>query len=159
MINIKGNIVKKSVARVIIPFIQVFALYVIVHGDSGPGGGFQGGVILGASVILYAIIFGAEAGRRWVSQTMTDIFNCIGVLIYAGVGIVALFVGGKFLEYNILPIGHSAHVASHYGILFIEIGVGVTVASVMITIFFETAERDPKICDPELPDDKECEID
>ncbi len=88
---------------------------------------------------------------------MTDIFNSVGVLLYAGVGVFALFVGGKYLEYNVLPIGHSAHVASHYGIFFIEVGVGITVASVMVTIFFETAERDPEECSPELPDDKECD--
>jgi multicomponent Na+:H+ antiporter subunit B len=142
MIDKEGTLVKKSIARVIIPLIQLFALYVIVHGDSGPGGGFQGGVILGSSFILYSIIFGAKAGRAWVKQSVTDVFNSAGVLIYAAVGIVALLVGGKFLEYNVLPIGHDAHVASHYGIFFIEIGVGVTVAAVMVTIFFETAERD-----------------
>ncbi len=156
MIDTGGLIIKRSVARVIVPLIQIFALYVIVHGDSGPGGGFQGGVILGSSVILYSIIFGAEAGRKWVSATMTDIFNSVGVLLYAGVGVVAMLVGGKYLEYNVLPIGHSAHVASHYGIFLIEVGVGITVASVMVTIFFETAGRDPKECDPELPDDEEC---
>ncbi len=138
----KGTVVKRTVARVIIPFIQLFALYVIVHGDSGPGGGFQGGVILGSSVILYGIIFGATAGRKWVAQSLTDVFSSIGVILYAGVGIVALIVGGNFLEYNVLPIGQDAHVASHYGIFFIEVGVGITVAAVMITIFFETAKRD-----------------
>jgi len=136
-----GNVVKRSVGRVVIPLIQLFALYVIVHGDSGPGGGFQGGVILGASFILYAVIFGAEAGRRWVPQGVSDIFMSIGVLIYAGVGFVALAVGGRYLEYNVLPIGHDAHTASHYGIFFIELGVGITVAAVMITIFFDTAQR------------------
>ena len=120
MINIKGNIVKKSVARVVTPFIQLFALYVIVHGDSGPGGGFQGGVILGASVILYAIIFGAEAGRRWVSQTMTDIFNSIGVLIYAGVGVVALFVGGKFLVIEESELFRASGVEGFSGSFLIE---------------------------------------
>ena len=138
----EGVVVKRTVARVVIPFIQLFALYVIVHGDSGPGGGFQGGVILGSSVILYAIIFGAKAGRLWVSQQLTDVFSSIGVLLYAGVGLVALIVGGKYLEYNVLPIGHDAHVASHYGIFLIELGVGITVAAVMVTIFFETAGRD-----------------
>ena len=138
----EGVVVKRTVARVVIPFIQLFALYVIVHGDSGPGGGFQGGVILGSSVILYAIIFGARAGRLWVAQSLTDVFSSIGVLLYAGVGLVALIVGGNFLEYNVLPIGHDAHVASHYGIFLIELGVGITVAAVMVTIFFETAGRD-----------------
>lgn len=142
MNNKKSTVVKRTVARIVIPFIQLFALYVIAHGDSGPGGGFQGGVILGSSVILYGIIFGAKAGRQWVTQGLTDVFSSIGVILFAGVGIVALVVGGMYLEYNVLPIGHDAHVASHYGIFFIEVGVGITVAAVMITIFFETAKRD-----------------
>ena len=134
-------VIKKTIARILIPFIQLFGLYVIVHGDSGPGGGFQGGVILGASVILYTLAFGIEEARKWVSRNIADVMTGIGVLIYASVGIWALLEGGKYLEYNILPIGHSPHTASHYGIFFIEIGVGITVAAVMITIFFETAVR------------------
>jgi multicomponent Na+:H+ antiporter subunit B len=136
-----NNLVKRTIARVLIPFIQLFALYVIVHGDSGPGGGFQGGVILAASIILYSIVYGLPAGRKWISQKVTDVFNSIGVLLYAGVGFAALLAGGNYLEYGKLPGFHDLHHAAHYGIFFIEVGVGITVASVMITIFFETADR------------------
>jgi multicomponent Na+:H+ antiporter subunit B len=134
------NTIIRTIARFMVPFIQLFGLYVIVHGDSGPGGGFQGGVILGASIILYAMVFGIEDARKRVSRKASDILNSTGVLLYAGVGVAAMLVGGRYLEYDVLPLG-DPHLASHYGIFAIEVGVGITVAAVMITIFFETADR------------------
>jgi len=134
------NIIRRTITRLMVPFIQLFALYVIVHGDSGPGGGFQGGVILGASFILYAIVFGSEAGRRRVPAPVTDVLSSVGVLIYAGIGLLCLLLGSAFLDYRALPF-KDPHLAGHYGIFGIEIGVGLTVAAVMVTIFFETAHR------------------
>ena len=133
-INISKNIVKSTVARFLIPFIQLFALYVVVHGDSGPGGGFQGGVIMGASVILFSMVYGLPAGRIWVKQKVSDVLNSVGVLLYAGVGMAALLAGGNYLEYGALPGFHDLQHAAHYGIFFIELGVGITVATVMITV-------------------------
>ncbi len=134
------NIIRRVVARIMVPFIQIFGLYVIMHGDSSPGGGFQGGVILGASIILYAIIFGRRTARERFTQAVGDIFNSVGLLIYALVGLVCVFFGGSYLEYDVLPIGEP-HYASHIGILAIEIGVGITVAAVMSTIYFEMSRR------------------
>lgn len=136
----KENVIIKVITKLLVPFIQLFGFYVIMHGESGPGGGFQGGVILGSSVILYGIVFGIDEGRKLISEKTNDILNSTGVLIYGGVGLLCMIFGGKYLEYNILPFG-SAHLASHMGMLGIEIGVGVTVAAVMITLFFETARK------------------
>ncbi len=138
------NIIRREVTRILVPFIQLFGLYVIFHGDSSPGGGFQGGVIIGASFILYAIIFGREAARKRIGQGASDIFNSMGVLIYAAVGVACLYFGGMYLQYNVLPFGEP-HFASHIGVLLIEIGVGITVAAVMVTIFFETTYKARKI--------------
>ncbi len=145
----KEHIVTRRVSKFITPFIQLFALYVIAHGDISPGGGFQGGVIIGASVILYVIAFGMKAGRTRVSEILTDFMNSTGVMIYAGIGVACLIMGGAYLEYAKLAgsagMGHGSHaehalhLASHLGIYGIEIGIGMAVASVMITIFFETA--------------------
>jgi len=144
---VKEHIVIRTISKSLIPYIQLFALYVIAHGDLSPGGGFQGGVIFGSSIILYVLAFGMPEGRKRISQKMSDILNSTGVLIYAGIGILCLFVGGAFLEYNALASWsdhpeHAKHLASHLGIYGIEIGVGITVAAVMITIFFETAKHD-----------------
>jgi len=138
---LQDNIIVRTITRILIPFIQLYGLYVIMHGDSGPGGGFQGGVILGSSIILYVIVFGVDQGRKIIPEKLSDTLNSIGVLIYAGIGLICMIFGGKYLEYNILPLG-SAHFASHIGMLGIEIGVGITVAAVMITIFFETARQE-----------------
>lgn len=137
---IKEQIIVRTVTKFFCPFIQLYALYVIAHGDLGPGGGFQGGVILAASIILYAITFGLDEGRRMIRQKTSDIFMSTGVLIYAGIGLLCIFAGGAYLEYAELPLG-SHHLASHLGIYGIEIGVGITVAFVMVTIFFETARE------------------
>ncbi len=137
---LKEQIIIRTVSKLFCPFIQLFAFYVIAHGDLGPGGGFQGGVILGASIILYAIAFGIDEGRKRIRRKISDIFMSTGVLIYAGIGLLCMFAGGAYLEYNELPLG-SHHLASHLGIYGIEIGVGMTVAFVMVTIFFETAKE------------------
>lgn len=141
--RMQENIMRKVAARLCIPFIQIYGLYVIAHGDLGPGGGFQGGVILGASIILFILAFGLDEGRRRVKQWKTDVLNASGVLIYGGIGVLCLLAGGKYLEYDMLPFSDPI-LASHLGILGIEIGVGITVASVMITLFIETARRDEK---------------
>lgn len=133
--------IRRAVAKILIPFIQLYGFYVIAHGELGPGGGFQGGVILGASIILYVLAFDIEAGRKRISQKVSDLLSSTGVLIYGGIGLLCVLAGGAYLEYDKLPLG-SAKLASHLGIFGIEIGVGITVAAVMITIFFETARRE-----------------
>ena len=134
----------KSVLRVtsklLIPFILVFALYVQFHGDFGPGGGFQAGVIFGAAFVLYALIFGIDTARKvvpaWVSRTLL----AAGLLLYAGVGFAGIFFGGNYLNYSVLS--HEPTHGQHLGILLIEFGVGTTVAGAMITIFFIFAAQD-----------------
>ncbi len=137
----KEHIVIRKISALLIPFIQLYAFYVLAHGELGPGGGFQGGVIFGASIILYVLAFGLEKGEKRVSRKTGDTLNSVGVLIYAGVGILCLLAGGAYLEYTALPFS-SKKLASSLGVFAIEIGVAVTVATVMITIFFETARHD-----------------
>lgn len=137
----KEHIIIRTVSRILIPFIQLFSLYVIAHGDISPGGGFQGGVILGSSIILYVIAFGMEEGEKRVSEKMRAVLNSTGLFIYAGIGVLCLVAGGAYLEYGALPLGTPQH-ASHLGIYGIEIGVGITVSSIMMTIFFETARHE-----------------
>jgi len=135
-----SHLVVQFIAQKSIPFIQLFGLYVIFHGETGPGGGFQGGVILGSSLILYGLAFGLDEARKIFSQRMGDILGSVGVLIYAGIGILTLLFGGFFLEYKVLPVG-APKIASQVGIMGIEIGVGITVAAVMTILFFEMAKR------------------
>ncbi|HRD67070.1 MAG TPA: Na(+)/H(+) antiporter subunit B [Candidatus Competibacter sp.] len=127
-------------AKLLLPLILLFALYVQFHGDYGPGGGFQAGVIFGAGFILYALIYGLDNARRLVPPWLLRIGVSLGVLIYAGVGLMGLFLGGNFLDYGVLDRHDPVH-GQHLGILLVELGVGITVSSVMMTIFYAFAGR------------------
>jgi len=132
-------LVLKVVAKLLIPFILLFGFYVQMHGDYGPGGGFQAGVIIAVAFILYAIVFDVKTARRVAPMAVLVSIACLGVLLYAGVGVANLIYGGRFLEYGVLS--HEAAHGNHIGILIVEIGVGMAVAAVMMIIFFSFARR------------------
>ncbi|MFP6711818.1 MAG: Na(+)/H(+) antiporter subunit B [Rhodospirillales bacterium] len=130
----------RVVSKFMIPYILLFALYVQFHGDFGPGGGFQAGVIFAAAFILYGLIFGIEAARKVLPATATRILLCAGVLLYAGVGVAGILLGGNYLDYNVLA--ENAQAGQHLGIFLVEFGVGTTVAATMVTVFFVFAGQD-----------------
>jgi multicomponent Na+:H+ antiporter subunit B len=127
-------------AKLFIPFIFVFALYVQWHGDYGPGGGFQAGLIVAAGVVLYAIIFGLAAAQRAVPVWLVELMIPLGVLIYAAVGVWGLLIGDNYLEFNNLAGGEQP-VGQERGVYWVEIGVLVTVSSTMVAIFYLFAGR------------------
>jgi multicomponent Na+:H+ antiporter subunit B len=134
---------EKKVLRVVgkgfIPFILLFALYVQFHGDFGPGGGFQAGVIFAAGLILYGLIFGLQDLKRVAPTRVVEIFAALGVLVYGGTGVLTVLLGSNFLEYSALS--HDPAHGQHYGLLAIEGGVGITVTAAMLTIFYMFAGR------------------
>jgi len=131
------DVILQTSVRILIPFIQLFGLYVIVHGHYSPGGGFQGGVILGSAIILMALVFGLPASKHYISENTNKVLSVLGPLVYCGVGALCILCGGDFLEYSalnaILPLGeiqwHSM------GIFLVEVGVGIGVMSIMIRIY------------------------
>ena len=127
----RPDLIIRTVCRGLTPFIQLFGLYVIMHGHSSPGGGFQGGVILASSFILLAIAEGSETLRQRFSLAALTRFMSAGVLLYAGLGVVCLVLGANYLDYGVLPFSEPRSV----GILVIEIGVGITVMAAMLSIF------------------------
>jgi len=133
------NLILRVVSKFLIPLIIVFALYVQFHGDFGPGGGFQAGVILSSAIILYALVFGLDAAEQVIPPTILRILASLGVLLYAGVGLVTIFLGGNYLDYSVL--GSTQIAGQHLGILLVELGVGMTVFAVMLIIFFAFAGR------------------
>jgi multicomponent Na+:H+ antiporter subunit B len=135
----KDDLVLRVVAKLLIPFILLFALYVQFHGDFGPGGGFQAGVILAAAVIFYALVYGLAEARAVVPELLVESMMAIGVLIYAGVGVAGLLLGGNFLDYFVLD--HDPVHGQHRGIFWVEVGVAVTVSGVMLKIFYMFADR------------------
>jgi multicomponent Na+:H+ antiporter subunit B len=150
------HVVLRVSAKFLIPLIALFALYVQFHGDLGAGGGFQAGVIMAAAIILHALVFGLRAAMAAVSPRLVRSIASLGVLFYAGVGIACMLNGGAFLDYDYLfppavekqipgwllgDSDHAHHWGQHFGILLIELGVLLTVAATMITIFYGFAGR------------------
>ena len=132
-----SGLIIKTGCRILVPFIQLFALYVIAHGHYSPGGGFQGGVILGASIILLALSHDLRTTIERMSEKMVAILCAVGVLIYAGTGALCLLLGLNFLDYSALaPILQVDPItARSQGILIVEIGVGIAVMTTMIWLY------------------------
>ncbi|MGH6949140.1 MAG: Na(+)/H(+) antiporter subunit B [Kiloniellales bacterium] len=122
-----------------LPLILLFALYVQFHGDFGPGGGFQAGVVVAGAVILYGLVFGLEAAQAVVSPAVVQAMIPLGVLIFAGTGIAGLLLGGNYLDYFVLS--HDPVHGQHLGIFTVELGVLTTVAGTMLAIFYAFAGR------------------
>jgi len=137
--SMKQKVILREVADLLIAPVLIFALYVQWHGDFGPGGGFQAGVIFASAVVLYALIYGIVPAQKIIPPKKLAYFPALGMLLYAAVGIVAMLRGGNFLDYGALLA--DKHDGQHYGILIIELGIGITVAAVMINIFYSLSER------------------
>jgi multicomponent Na+:H+ antiporter subunit B len=135
----KDYLVLRVIAKLMIAFMLLFALYVQFHGDFGPGGGFQAGVIAAAAIVFYAIIYGLPAARAVVPDRVVESMIAIGVLIFSGVGVLGLLLGGNYLDYFVL--GHDPVHGQHRGIFWVEAGVFVTVAGVMLKVFYLFASR------------------
>ena len=135
----RDNVILRVIAKLLVPFILVFALYVQFHGDFGPGGGFQAGVIFAAGLILYALIFGVENAERVAPRAVLATAMAVGVLVFAGVGVVTLLLGGNYRDYGVLAGDFVA--GQHLGIALVEVAVGITVAAVMTAVFFAFAGR------------------
>jgi len=131
--------VLKVIAKLVVPVILLFGLYVQFHGEYSPGGGFQAGVIFAAAIILYALVFDLDAARKVIPPAWLNRLPAIGALIFGGVGLVTMLLGGNYLDYN--QLAEDPKFAQQVGIILVEIGVGVTVASSMLVFYFSFAER------------------
>ncbi|MDG1873983.1 MAG: Na(+)/H(+) antiporter subunit B [Mariniblastus sp.] len=151
----------RVITKVLIPYILLFAFYVQFHGDFGPGGGFQAGVIFAAALILYGLVYGLPALQMVAPPRVVEKLIALGLLIYGGTGIACMLLGGNFLDYNVLEHhfltelpaaidflpGEGPHhflpEGQHLGIFLVELGVGITVTAVMTMIFYAFAGREP----------------
>lgn len=139
------DVIIETVSRLMIPFIQLFALYVIIHGAGGPGGGFQGGVIFASSFVLFTIAFGITAARKKVSERVNTALSALGVYIFAGVGLLCIIFSlgvAQYLNYGYLPLPVHFEERRALGIDFVEIGIGITVMAIVTSIFFDLAWKE-----------------
>ena len=132
--------IPQVVGKLLIPYIVLFGLYVQFHGEYGPGGGFQAGAIIAAGVILYALLEGDWRAHRVIPQPVLTGMVAGGALLYTGVGVLAMLLGGNFLDYSVLASDPVK--GQQYGILAIEAGVGITVTGVLLSIFHAFAGRE-----------------
>ncbi len=133
------DLVLRVGTKLILPFMLLFALYVQLHGDYGPGGGFQAGVIAAGMIILYALVFGISRAKLIAPQALVEKLVPLGVLIFAGTGVAGLLTGRNYLDYSRL-VGDPKH-GHEWGIFTVELGVLITVASTMLAIFYAFVDR------------------
>jgi multicomponent Na+:H+ antiporter subunit B len=134
------DVILRVIAKLLLPFTVVFGFYVHFHAETSPGGGFQAGVVIGAGVILYAIIFGLDEAIKIVPVRAVELLVSVGTLIFLGVGIVGWLLGGNYLDYYALPIADPI-ISQEVGIHLVEIGVLMAVTGAVIAIFYAFAGR------------------
>lgn len=142
------HLILRIVTKLLVATIILFGLYVQFHGDYSPGGGFQAGVIFAVAFILYGVVFSLRQAKEVFPPWLVHKLMALGVLIYAGTGIVSMFLGYEYLNYGAFSPAHPSH-GQHWGILAVELGVGVTVTGVMVSIYYAFAARPPRISDEE----------
>ena len=137
------SIIIQTAVRILVPFIQVFGLYVIVHGHYSPGGGFQGGVLLGASFVLIALAYDLKYSMNYMSERINIILGNTGALIFVGTGALCALFGGLFLDYAaldvLIPLGPIEW--RSFGIFIVEVGVGLAVMSIMASLFWDLSSN------------------
>jgi len=131
--------VLQVVTKLIIPFVMLFALYVQFHGDYGPGGGFQAGAIFASAFILHGLIFGLQRTRSVLTPSTLRVLMAVGVLLYLLTGVVSMLRGAEFLNYSVLL--HDPIHGQHLGIFAVELGVGITVFAVVVSLFYGFASK------------------
>lgn len=143
---IHHHLILRVVTKLLVGLIILFGLYVQFHGDFSPGGGFQAGVIIAVAFIIYGIVFGLSKAHQVFPPWLVHKLLALGVLVYAGTGILSMMLGYEFLDYGAFSPGHPSH-GQHWGILAVEAGVGITVTGVMVAIYYAFAGRPPRISD------------
>ena len=144
----RHHLILRVVTKFLVGSIMLFALYVQFHGDYSPGGGFQAGVIMAVAFITYGLVFNVTRAQKVFPPWLVHKMVALGVLVYAGTGIVSLLMGYNYLDYAALSPHHPEH-GQHYGILIVELGVGITVTAVMVAIYYAFVGRTPVISDEE----------
>jgi len=134
-------VVIRTITRVLVPFIQLFGFYIIIHGPISPGGGFQGGVVVGASMILLALAYGLNRAESEVGHDARVIMDCLGSLAYAGIGLMGIAAGGLFLQYGIIPLPLPRSQINAIMILSIGTAIGIHIMALVVSLFLHMAKE------------------
>jgi len=134
-------VVIRTITRILVPFIQLFGLYIIVHGPVSPGGGFQGGVVVGSSMILVALAYGLDDAEAMVNHKIRTIMDCVGSLVYVGIGLLGIAAGGLFLQYGIIPLPFPPARINSLMIFLIGSAIGIHIMALVLSLFLHTAKE------------------
>jgi len=132
-----NDIIIKNITRIVIPFAQLYGMFIILNGHISPGGGFAGGAVIGTTLILYTLVFGREKGKKKFSHKASEIAESGGIMLFVGVGIIGMIFAGSFLA-NLeagFPTGQLGDILSGGFIPILMIGIGIKVTSTMISLF------------------------
>lgn len=141
MIAGHDSVIVQTVVRLLLPWIRIFALYVLLHGHDSPGGGFQGGVIMAASYILIGLALGRDELDRSFPEESALRWSVAGALVFLLAGVLGLAGGGALLDYAAAPVPGITRIdLRYYGVLVIEIGVFMTVTAALTLIFARLAK-------------------
>jgi multicomponent Na+:H+ antiporter subunit B len=136
MIRPFDSLMLRTLLGPLVAAMQLFAFYILLHGHYSPGGGFQAGILLGASMILPRLALGRPSGRFALTAGGAGVLTAVGVLIFAGIGAAAMLYGRPMLDYGVLPLGSDIAARRSLAILLIEVGVTLAVAGAMLSIFY-----------------------
>lgn len=138
-IYVESEIIMTTV-RVVAPFAFTYGLFLTFHGGGSPGGGFQGGAIIGSTILMIAFGFGIEPTRDWIQNRSVVLLASVGVLAFAGLGLVPLALGGRFLQHDLFETTLGIYDGTKYALEGVEIlGVAPIVAGVVVGLFFAIA--------------------
>ncbi len=138
-VRLRHYLIPRLIGRMLIPFILLFGLYVQFHGEYGPGGGFQAGALIAASIILYSLLEGETRSLQALPRRVLTVLIAGGALLYGAVGVAGILLGGNFLDYSVLASNPVK--GQQLGIILIEAGVGITVTGVLLSVFHAFAAR------------------
>ncbi len=139
-----SDIIVQVVTRMMIPYLQLYGLYIILFGHNSPGGGFAGGTVIASSLILYVLAFGLENEELRMPESVARIVESCGALAYVGIGLSGILLGANFLSNGNagFPLGIPGRILSGGTIVLLTFSIGLKVASTMITLFSNIAEKE-----------------
>jgi multicomponent Na+:H+ antiporter subunit B len=139
MIHAHDSVIVTKLSRLLIPLVQLYAVYILFFGQFSPGGGFVAGVMLGASLIFSILVFGLEGSPNALAKKVLH-GDGLGLIVFAGVGGLCLIGGGEFLNYaNLAVPGLELSARRSLGIVLTQIGVALDVAVTAVSIVFSLA--------------------
>ncbi|ELZ14194.1 monovalent cation/H+ antiporter subunit B [Halovivax asiaticus JCM 14624] len=127
-----------ATVRLVAPFVLTYGLFITLHGASSPGGGFQGGVIVASVIVMLSFAYGIDPTWEWLDKRVLVGITSGGIAVFAALalGPILLGTGGDFLELGSYPVIPNPW---KYGIELVEVGIAMTVAGVVIVLFFQLA--------------------